>query len=790
MSQSTSFNPLAGPSAATPSAPSVNRADLTNPPDPFQSRVVWALLAVTAVLFVGLFWEVIERGARAAVDPDWAHIAAAPAVAIAYILGNRTRIAELPAKLYWPGLAVVFLGLFSYLWWVFPGRNDMFRGYSLILTLFGMVLFAFGPNRMRMLWFPIAYLVFAVKIPDSIWEQVAFQLTLVAAAGSEITLNVASKLLDFYITKDGQAFTMMWTDANGRMVQESFNIANACSGLRALMTFIALGVAMAFLWDRMWWQRLVLMASSIPVALAVNIARVTTLGLLNLWDPQLAQGQSHIAVGMLWLIPGLILFLGIGKLLDMMVIEPEDEVEPPPLQERPILIGRADMIGCFVVVWLCLAVVGLFLRSANPELLPVGRFIIVAAALAGVLAIALTIYELLIRNVLEKGLHRHLWKPPSAIGDEANEGAGKRVMGLLPVLVGGAGLALMIGGVYIFTLNGVTASPMIEALNSSASYTVASSSLIVAVVLALVMRRRVITIVAGLTLLVGVLATTAVGFQSAVRATEVALIKQAVEMRHGFLVLPKQLGDAAEGTGPQWDFVHDDPPLDKYIEDELGTEHYITRYYRDTSLPEEAPGSIARVHLAYYTGMIDTVPHVPDRCWVAGGIASAGAETYESTLELTGAVPDENGSYLRVPAQLKDPIDNKSFSRMPGATVPLRTFAGVDPSSGTTLRATYFFVANGGFYASANDVRLLGFDPRDKYSYYCKVEVTFPGVSDAEESKERVAAFLSDLMPEVMSVVPDWVDVRAGRWPASDAAFAAAAAGRAGGSAPETEPTP
>ncbi|MEM8783209.1 MAG: exosortase/archaeosortase family protein [Planctomycetota bacterium] len=704
MSQSPSLNPLAGSPAAAKPAPRADR--VADPRDPAQSRVVWVLMGVTALLFVGLFWEVIVRGARAAVDPDWAHIAAAPVVAIAYIAGNRTRISELPAKLFWPGLAVVFLGLFSYLWWVFPGRNDMFRGYSLILTLFGMVLFAFGPARMKVLWFPVAYLVFAVKIPDSIWEQVAFQLTLVAAAGSEVTLNVASKLLDFYITKDGQSFTMMWTNGEGRLVQESFNIANACSGLRALMTFIALGVAMAFLWDRTWWQRLILMASAIPVALAVNIARVTSLGLLNLWDPELAKGQSHIAVGMLWLIPGLVLFLGIGKLLDMMLIEP-DEAE-------------------------------------------------VAAA-----------------EKAKAGPSAYAADAASPVGDETPEGPAKRALELLPVLVGGAVLALLIGGVYIFTLNGVSANPMVAALNSVASYVVAALALVGAVVLALVMRKKVVTIVAGLTLLVGVLATTAVGFQSAVRATEVALIKQAVEMRHGFLMLPRQLGQTADGTGPRWEFIHDDPPLEKYIEEELGTEHYITRFYRDATMEDDASGSIARVHLAYYTGMIDTVPHVPDRCWVAGGIASVGAETYESTLDLAGAGPDDQTDGLRVPTQLRDPVDGKTFARMPGQAVPLRTFAGVHPNSGKTMRATYFFVANGGFYASANDVRLLGFDPRDKYSYYCKVEITFPGLGDPEEVKARVAALLSDLMPEVMAVVPDWADVRAGRWPASAEDFAA-----------------
>ena len=103
-----------------------------------------------------------------------------------------------------------------------------------------------GHRRMRLLWFPVAYLVLAVKIPDSIWQQIAFQLQQIASAGSEITLTIAGALLDFRLQADGQDFVMTWL-SGGVYEEARFSIAEACSGLRMLMAFVALGVALAFL---------------------------------------------------------------------------------------------------------------------------------------------------------------------------------------------------------------------------------------------------------------------------------------------------------------------------------------------------------------------------------------------------------------------------------------------------------------------------------------------------------------------------------------------------------------
>jgi hypothetical protein len=83
---------------------------------------------------------------------------------------------------------------------------------------------------------------------------------------------------------------------------------------------------------------------------------------------------------------------------------------------------------------------------------------------------------------------------------------------------------------------------------------------------------------------------------------------------------------------------------------------------------------------------------------------------------------------------------------------------------GQKIYAGYFFVANGGWVASANDVRLLAFNLTDDYAFYLKVQFTA-----AAESPEHLASLsglvLDDLLGELMRCVPDWAEVQAGRYP-------------------------
>ncbi|MEN0020140.1 MAG: exosortase-associated EpsI family protein [Planctomycetota bacterium] len=207
------------------------------------------------------------------------------------------------------------------------------------------------------------------------------------------------------------------------------------------------------------------------------------------------------------------------------------------------------------------------------------------------------------------------------------------------------------------------------------------------------------------------------------------------------------------------------------VEDVLGTRNYVTRRYRSRDVGESGTPAVLELHAAYYTGQIDTVPHVPERCFVAGGLRRA-ATVGEVRLPLdTGAwsvdvdVDEEFGEVLRARTS-----DGSRLVRLPrqaeSLAMRVSTFATDDGSN--PLFAGYFFIANGGWTASAENVRLLAFKLEYDYSYYMKVQIT----SSSFESKEDFVAASGQLMDEVigdlMLCVPDWIEVQRGTYPPAD----------------------
>jgi exosortase/archaeosortase family protein len=81
---------------------------------------------------------------------------------------------------------------------------------------------------------------------------------------------------------------------------------------------------MAYVGLKAWWQRFLLIALGVPVAVLVNVLRVGTLGVLSLWDVGFAGGEFHAFVGFVWLVPAFLVFLGLMSIVQRLVIEVED----------------------------------------------------------------------------------------------------------------------------------------------------------------------------------------------------------------------------------------------------------------------------------------------------------------------------------------------------------------------------------------------------------------------------------------------------------------------------------
>jgi hypothetical protein len=252
----------------------------------------------------------------------------------------------------------------------------------------------------------------------------------------------------------------------------------------------------------------------------------------------------------------------------------------------------------------------------------------------------------------------------------------------------------------------------------------------------------------------GVLVCALSGLTYIVSSTQAVLIKKPVQMRQSLVNIPQTLG--------RWEMIQDER-LPAEVLQELRTKYYISRQYRDTKMMITDPGSTIRLHVAYYTGTPDTVPHVPERCFVAAGLSPRGKEVTTVHLATSHFEMASDGTFLGKSRLSPTPV------RIPRLDIPATIFTyGSSEKAVADANVIYFFAANGKFLPTPDHVRFQGFSLTDEYSYYCKIEVGINLVGDKELARQRASDFLSDFLPQVMACLPDWVDVTEGRWPPND----------------------
>lgn len=217
----------------------------------------------------------------------------------------------------WYGVYILIWGLLFYQYGIYPGQNDMFKDYGMIITLFGVTLAAGGWPVMRVAWFPILFLVCAVPWSGLLYGRIAGPLQELAAKVAVVVLKLAQ------VAADDAGTTIQILKQDG--TRRALNVAEACAGLRSLMTFVSVGAAYAFLSARPLWQKLLITVMAVPIAIFCNVVRVSGQGLLDYYVHQdLSQSFAHQFVGMLMLIPAFFLILLVGWLLDKLFVEVAD----------------------------------------------------------------------------------------------------------------------------------------------------------------------------------------------------------------------------------------------------------------------------------------------------------------------------------------------------------------------------------------------------------------------------------------------------------------------------------
>ena len=339
----------------------------------FTPSAVWKM-ALLALVFLGLHYEHLRKLVHVWwTEPDWSHGFIIPLFSLYFLASNYQRLLKARIKPAYTGLVLVLIGLAMELTALRLRFDYGFYG-GMIIVLFGIVLWLCGWQVIKVVWLPILFLVFAVNVPEMKYREVAYESQQFAARSSVLVLR-AMGVEAAMAGASGQAETVisLW-DTNGETHQ--LNVEEACSGMRLLMAFGALAVAISYLSDRAAWQRIVLIVFAFPIAILCNLLRVVITGYLYyLGYPEYARGIFHTFTGLLMLVPAGLMYFGLAKLMDLLVVEdysvpesspPPDQSPAPAAPDEPLqhktaasgiigslrsLLSDKHFVTCFVIVF-------------------------------------------------------------------------------------------------------------------------------------------------------------------------------------------------------------------------------------------------------------------------------------------------------------------------------------------------------------------------------------------------------------------------------------------------------
>jgi exosortase len=264
-----------------PTAPAPGAVAGPAPPSWWQTAVIAGLALwlyyPTITHLVGQWWN----------DPNFSHGFFVPLFAAFVIWQERSRLSTLTPQPSWWGLLFLGCGLCVLIIGQMGAELFLSR-LSLLIAAGGLIVLFLGWNFFRALLFPWAFLLLMIPIPAIVFNQLTFPLQLLASKVASTTLP----WMGVPVLREGNVIILP---------AMALEVAEACSGIRSLMSLTTLAVIYGYLMERRIALRVLLAVASIPIAVAANSLRIVGTGLLvQYWDPEKAQGFFHEFSG--WLI--------------------------------------------------------------------------------------------------------------------------------------------------------------------------------------------------------------------------------------------------------------------------------------------------------------------------------------------------------------------------------------------------------------------------------------------------------------------------------------------------------
>jgi exosortase len=241
----------------------------------------WLPYAIIAAMLVVIYYRI---AGKLVYDwytiPDYSHGFLVPLFAGYLIWDKRKTLSAIPVRQTWSGISLIVVAILLLILGVY-GVELFTTRMSFIFLMGGLIWTFFGGKMLRELRFPLLVLILAIPIPAIIFNHITFPLQLLAS-------RIASDILPMLgvpVLQEGNVI---------QLPVMKLEVAEACSGIRSLMSLFALAVFYGYFLERTTLRRTILALASIPIAVAANVVRIVGTGLcVQYWDPDKALGFFH-----------------------------------------------------------------------------------------------------------------------------------------------------------------------------------------------------------------------------------------------------------------------------------------------------------------------------------------------------------------------------------------------------------------------------------------------------------------------------------------------------------------
>jgi exosortase D (VPLPA-CTERM-specific) len=320
-------------------------------------RLFLAGLAVLA-----LYLPVLQRlAAQWWNDANYSHGFLVPVFCAYVVWERRAHLRELagradPASV--SGLIVLALSLGT-LFLGLLGAELFLARSSLLGVIAGLVLFFYGWPMLRALLFPLGALWLMIPLPALIYNQIVFPLQLLASRVA------AAGLQGFHLVpvlREGNVLVLPGT---------RLEVAEACSGIRSLMSMLTLGLVYGWLAERSRWRRALLCVAIVPIAVFSNAVRVMFAAVAaEYWGEAAVEGTAHAISGVVLFLAATLALAGFHVLLRKLSPGAKVPESPSPRvpssPSPPVSLSPCSSVSLSsVLVVLLLLVAALAARAAG-----------------------------------------------------------------------------------------------------------------------------------------------------------------------------------------------------------------------------------------------------------------------------------------------------------------------------------------------------------------------------------------------------------------------------------------